>query len=204
MLLPMTILSLALAAVLASLQPAPSTIAAPEAVAPAEDLVRVALETDKGPILLELDRGRAPLTAQAFLDYVDKGWLTSANFYRAMPYGDAGIAQFGVRRTDRLLPAIAHESTADTRLLHKRGSISLIAPEPGQGQADWFIALNDIPGFDASDSFHGFTPFGRVIEGMEVVEAIFAAPVDPDAGEGVMKGQMLAEPVKISDAEISE
>ena len=199
----MTILAAALALSVpnaAPLHSGPMQVAAPEAQAPVEEKVRVRLTTGAGDIVIDLDTGAAPITAKAFLAYLDAGHLESANFYRAMPYGDAGIAQFGVRRTDRLLPAIAHESTADTGLTHKRGTISLIAPEPGQGRGDWFIALTDIPGFDASDSFHGFTPFGQVVEGMEVVEAIFAAPTDPDAGEGVMKGQMLAAPVAIDNA----
>ena len=199
----MTILAAALALSVpnaAPLNSEPMQVAAPEAQAPVEEKVRVRLTTGAGDIVIDLDTGAAPITANAFLAYLEARHLESANFYRAMPYGDAGIAQFGVRRTDRLLPAIAHESTADTGLTHKRGTISLIAPEPGQGRGDWFIALTDIPGFDASDSFHGFTPFGQVAEGMEVVEAIFAAPTDPDAGEGVMKGQMLAAPVAIDNA----
>ncbi|MCM8558286.1 peptidylprolyl isomerase [Sphingomicrobium sediminis] len=169
----------------------------------AEDLVRVTLTTGMGDIVLDLDRGNAPVTTAAFLDYLERGWLVDAAFYRAMPYGDAGIAQFGVRRTDHLLDPIAHESTDDTGILHERGTISLIAPAPGEGRADWFISLVDIPGFDASESFHGFSPFGRVVEGMDVVEAIFGAPLDPEAGEGVMKGQMLADPVLITAAEMA-
>ncbi|MCJ7421021.1 peptidylprolyl isomerase [Sphingomicrobium astaxanthinifaciens] len=183
---------------------APEAVDAPdpaEAVEPAEDLVRVAIDTDKGRIVLDLDRARTPITTAAFLGYVDAGFLEHATFYRAMPYADGGIAQFGVRRTDKLFDPIAHESTADTGILHERGVISLIAPQPGQGRNDWFITLNAIPAFDASADFHGFTPFGRVVEGMEVVEAIFAAPVDPEAGEGPMKGQMLVEPVAITGAE---
>ncbi|WP_343345136.1 peptidylprolyl isomerase [Sphingomicrobium sp. XHP0239] len=195
------ILAAALALTLQDAAPAaPMQVAAPDAEAAATETVRVRMTTAAGDIVLDLDTGAAPITANAFLDYLDAGNLESATFYRAMPYGEAGIAQFGVRRTDRLLHPIAHESTADTGLAHERGTISLIAPEPGQGQGNWFIALTDIPGFDASDSFHGFSPFGRVVEGMDVVEAIFAAPTDPDAGEGVMKGQMLVDPVAIESA----
>jgi len=43
----------------------------------------------------------------------------------------------------------------------------------------------------------GYAAFGYVVSGMEVVEAIHAAPTDPAKGEGWMKGQMLADPVKI-------
>ena len=59
------------------------------------------------------------------------------------------------------------------------------------------------PGLDADPASEdeslrpGYAAFGHVVQGMEVVRAIFDAPVDPDKGEGWMKGQMLAEPVKI-------
>ena len=43
----------------------------------------------------------------------------------------------------------------------------------------------------------GYAAFGRVVEGQDVIRAIFDAPIDPEAGEGWMKGQMLADPVKI-------
>jgi len=52
----------------------------------------------------------------------------------------------------------------------------------------------DISGFDGPD---GYAAFGRVIEGMDVVKAIFASPVSPTKGDGALKGQMLDPPVKI-------
>jgi peptidyl-prolyl cis-trans isomerase A (cyclophilin A) len=47
----------------------------------------------------------------------------------------------------------------------------------------------------------GYAAFGHVVEGMDVVRAIFDSPVDPDKGDGWMKGQMLAKPVKILSAD---
>ena len=70
----------------------------------------------------------------------------------------------------------------------------MAAAAPGQAQAAFFILTTDIPGFDGPN---GFAAFGRVIEGMDVVRAILAAPVSPTRGEGPMKGQMLDPPVKI-------
>ncbi len=46
----------------------------------------------------------------------------------------------------------------------------------------------------------GFATFGKVVEGMDTVKQILAAPTSPTAGEGVMKGEMLAKPVKIITA----
>lgn len=166
-----------------------------------EDLVAVALETTMGRIVLALDQSNAPITTANFLNYLDSDYLEFAEFYRAMPFGETGLAQFGVRRGDKLHDPVAHETTEDTGLKHERGTISLIAPAPGQGRADFFIAMAEIPGFDCCKNGPGFAVFGKVIEGMDVVEAIYAAPVDPEKGEGVMKGQMLADPVKITSAE---
>lgn len=174
----------------------PPPVAAPQApVVPVDQLVRVRLTTQLGDIVLALDEGRAPVTAANFLAYVDKGWLDGQPFYRAMPFGDGGLIQGGVRDGSKLLPPIAHEASAETGLSHVRGAISMANAGPGTAQNDFFILLADAQSFDAS-----FAPFGHVVEGMDVVEAIFRAPVDPDAGEGAMKGQMIADPVEIVSA----
>ena len=74
---------------------------------------------------------------------------------------------------------------------------------PNSAQADFFILLSDTPGFDAGGNAadaNGFAAFGHVVEGMDVVKKIFAAPTSATKGEGVMKGQMLEPPVKILKA----
>jgi peptidyl-prolyl cis-trans isomerase A (cyclophilin A) len=75
--------------------------------------------------------------------------------------------------------------------------------EPGSATGDFSIVLAPQPGLDADlasadpELRAGYAAFGHVVEGMDVVRTIFDAPVDPDKGEGWMKGQMLAQPVKI-------
>ena len=71
---------------------------------------------------------------------------------------------------------------------------------PESAQSDFFILTTDIPAFDADASGQGFAAFGRVVEGMDVVKAILAAPVSPTKGHGAMKGQMLEPGVKIVKA----
>lgn len=177
----------------------PAAIVAP---APIEDLVKVALETEAGRIVIALDRGRAPATTANFLQYVESGKYSGEGFYRAMPYGDGGFIQGGITSdAAKLGKPIAHEPTSQTGLKHVAGSVSMAHLGPGTAQADFFILTTDIPAMDADATGSGFAVFGRVIEGMEVVRKILAAPVSPTRGEGAMKGQMLEPAVKIVKAE---
>ena len=174
--------------------------AAPPALAPKDDLDRVAIETDKGRIVVALDRGRAPLTTANFLGYVDKGWLDGQPFYRSMLLTGGGLIQGGSRDGAKQLPPIAVESTATTGLKNVAGSIVMANAGGLTTRSDFFILTADVPSFDATATSPGFAPFGRVVEGVEVVKAIFAAPRSPTKGEGAMKGQMLEPVVKIVKA----
>jgi peptidyl-prolyl cis-trans isomerase A (cyclophilin A) len=162
------------------------------------DLVQVRLETEKGPILLALDRGRAPATTANFLRYVAAKRFDGIGFYRAMPYGEGnGLIQAGITKDARLLyPPVAHEPSSKTGIKHEPGTILLANNGPGTGRSDFFITLGAIPFGD------DFAPFGRVVEGMDVVKAIFASPIDPAKGVGPMKGQMLSPPIKIRTAQV--
>ena len=169
----------------------------PSPPAPTEDLVKVALDTSAGRIVLALDKGRAPITAGNFLKYVDAGRFNGESFYRAMKVGSGGgIVQGGITSDARkLYPAIEHEPVSKTGIKHVAGTVSMAAFAPGTAKADFFILTTDIPSFDAS-----FAAFGHVVEGMDVVKTILAAPTSPTKGEGVMKGQMLDPVVKITKA----
>ena len=174
---------------------AAQTPAAPAAVA--EDLVKVALETEKGRIVLALDRGRAPATTANFLAYIDKGWFDGQPFYRAFKYGSGGIIQGGVRDGAKQLPPIEHESTAQTGINNEAWTIAMANNGPGTTRSDFFIMTDEVPAFNAKQTNIGFAAFGRVVEGKDVVNAILAAPTSPTKGEGVMRGQMLEPVVKI-------
>ncbi len=164
------------------------------------DLVPVVLETEKGRIVVALDRGRAPVTTANFLGYVDKQWLDGQPFYRAMPYGKGGLIQGGVRDGAKQLPPIDVETTATTGLRNTAGAIVMANGGPGTTRSDFFILTTDVPAFDATAAAPGFAPFGHVVEGMDVVQAILAARRSPTLGEGVMKGQMLDPVVRIVKA----
>lgn len=166
--------------------------------------VRVALTTDLGTIVIETDP-RAPITSANFLRYVDEHRFDGTTFYRGMELGqNAGLVQAGTRNArDRILPPIAHEPTSETGLTHADGVVSMARYAPGTATGDFFIILGPVASLDAGHSAPddpGFAAFGRVVEGMDLVRAILVAPKSPTEGEGVMKGQMLAPPVRILSA----
>ncbi len=175
------------------------------------ETVDIVLETTLGDITVRLETERAPITAANFLRYVDESRLDGTEFYRAMrtewdPQPN-GLIQGGTQwDPKRVLPGIEHEPTNETGLSHTRGALSMAMGEPGTANGDFSIMVQDQIGLDAKPESddpvwkNGYAVFGYVIEGMAVVETIHAQQVDPDAGEGWMKGQMLAEPVVITNA----
>lgn len=185
--------------------PPPGAAAAVDAPAPATVAVR--MQTALGPIVLAVETERAPVTAANFLRYVDQKRLDNTVFYRAMKVGDAGdgLVQAGLRGDPRrILKPIAHEPTSVTGLSHVSGAISMARAEPGTANADFFIVIGDLTGLDAhaadpttQKDDPGYAVFGHVVEGLDVARQILQRPTADDAASAVMKGQMLAMPVKI-------
>lgn len=162
------------------------------------DGVPVSIETSAGRIVVDVDTAHAPATAANFLRYVDAHRYDGETIYRAMRSGDGGLIQGGIRSDARkLYPPVKHEPTSETGLHNVAGAISLANAGPGTARADFFILASAIPSFDSTADDPGFAVFGKVIEGMDVVKSILAAPVSPTSGDGAMKGQMLDPPVKI-------
>lgn len=167
-------------------------------------LPHVALETSLGTIILRIEATRAPITAANFLKYIDARRYDGQTFYRTTRnWGEAStVVQGGVRSDARLLyPAVAHEPTTATGLTHCPGAVSIARNAPGSARSDFFVLLSAIPGFDADPAVAGdnvgFAVFAEVVSGWDVAQKIAAAPVSDTLGEGIMKGQMLAAPVKI-------
>ncbi len=185
----------------------PVPVPAPIAMA---DTVRVALVTTQGTIVVDLDGKHAPITAANFLRYVDARRFDGTTFYRAMKvaWGDQpnGLIQGGQREVHHLFPPIAHEPTTLTGLTHRAGALSMARNAPGTADAMFTIMVGNIPELDADPKATdpnlqaGYAVFGQVVSGMDVVRKIFDSPVSPTAGEGAMRGQMLAEPVRLLTA----
>lgn len=168
---------------------------------------KVKMETAQGVIVLELYADKAPITVANFMKYVDRGLFNGSKFYRASrppnyTATDYGSIQGGLQNDPKkILPPIAHEPTTKTGLKHGNGTISMGRHAPGTANADFFICLGDQSYLDADPKDPkgnpGFAAFGQVIEGLDVVSKIIGLPVDPNAGVGAMKGEMLKAPVRI-------
>ncbi len=180
------------------------------AAQPTYDTQLVVIETTMGDITVSIETERAPITAGNFLRYVDEDRFDGTKFYRAMhlDWGEPpnGLLQGGTQmHPDRVLDPIAHEPTSRTGLSHTDGALSMARYDPGTATGDFSIMIKDQTGLDANPASPdpnlqlGFAVFGYVVDGMDVVHAIHAAPIDPDKGEGWMKGQLLADPVEIVD-----
>ncbi|MBO6769423.1 MAG: peptidylprolyl isomerase [Erythrobacter sp.] len=201
------IAALAPLALFASPLSAQEEIPAPE---PTFDTQLVVIETTMGDITVSIETERAPITAANFLRYVDEDRFDGTKFYRAMhlEWGEPpnGLLQGGTQmHPDRVLDPIAHEPTTETGLSHTDGALSMARYDPGSATGDFSIMIKDQTGLDATPESPdpnlqlGFAVFGYVVDGMDVVHAIHAAPIDPEKGEGWMKGQLLADPVEIVD-----
>jgi peptidyl-prolyl cis-trans isomerase A (cyclophilin A) len=191
--------------------PAPNGAATANAAAPSApigDTVRVRLDTEAGPILLELDHRHAPVTTENFIAYVDQHRFDNTVFYRSShaPHDAAhGFIQGGIRHNYRLLlPPIPLEPTSRTGLRHLDGTISMARTTPDSAMGDFVISIGAQPGMDAGPNAPGdhlgYATFGRVVEGMDVVRRIHAMATDPHAGSGSMRGEMLSPPVRIISA----
>jgi peptidyl-prolyl cis-trans isomerase A (cyclophilin A) len=189
-----------------------SLIALPVFAQTETGLVRVALKTSKGLITIDLNVGKAPITAKNFLHYVDAHRYDGAIFYRAShvpTQPERGLIEGGLKNDPaKVFRPIPHESTLKTGLSHKDGTLSMASLAPGKAQAEFFICIGDQPGYDAdpggpdtgSGDNQGFAAFGQVVDGMEVARAIFEAPTSATAGRGVMRGEMLSPAIPILSA----
>lgn len=174
--------------------------------AAAQQPVVVILTTSLGEIHLALDTAKAPITAQNFLKYVDAGRFDGIAFYRALNYdrsGTEGLVQGGLNGNNRLAyPPIAHESTVTTGLSHVDGAVSMARGSVGSARAEFFIVVGGMITYDGvpNGGDPGFAVFGKVTRGMPLIRRMMKLPRSKEAKSETMKGQMLAEPVKILTA----
>ena len=141
----------------------------------AADNPRVILETSKGKIVLELYADKAPQTVKNFIAYVDAQFYNNTVFHRVIPsfmiQGGGFTADMQQKSTR---PPIRNE--ADNGLRNLRSTVAMArTPDPHSATAQFFINTVDNKALnhrDKSPRGWGYAVFGRVVEGMEVVDRI--------------------------------
>ena len=150
-----------------------------------ETMIQIVLETELGPIQLELYPDKAPTTVSNFLRYVDENRYEDLHFYRVVHMGNQPNNEvkieviqggLGFDKHPMELPPILHETTDKTGIKHLDGTISMARLEPGTASSEIFICINDQPELDFGGTRNpdgqGFAAFGKVISGMDVVRKI--------------------------------
>jgi peptidyl-prolyl cis-trans isomerase A (cyclophilin A) len=153
----------------------------------------VEIQTKFGDIEVELYPDKAPKSVAAFLSYVDSGYYKNASFYRALnddnqPMGntETALLQGGIWKTKPSikLAGIPHETTQQTKLTHKNGTISLARQAPGTANTEFFICIGNQKGFDYGGSNNpdgqGYAAFGQVVKGMDLINQFYTQPTDDD------------------------
>ena len=143
---------------------------------------RVALETNHGTIVLELNPEKAPITVANFLQYAERGWYDGTIFHRVM---DGFMIQGGGFTADmqQKITRGQIENESKNGLSNKRGTISMARlPDPHTATAQFFINSVDNDGLDASGGNFGYAVFGEVVEGLDVVDAISKVATGNKAG----------------------
>jgi len=185
------LLCLALLPPLGSAQEAPA-----DAVHP-----RVRVVTTAGSFVIELDQGRAPRTVEAFLKYVKSGFYSGLIFHRVV----AGfIAQAGGYDKDMKPKAVTENivNESGNGLANLRGTVALArTTEPHSGTSQFYVNLADNIDLNPRPTRWGYAVFGRVTEGMEVVDDIGHRPT---AGGGPFDRNVPVEPIVIERIELLE
>jgi cyclophilin family peptidyl-prolyl cis-trans isomerase len=134
--------------------------------------VTVIMETSMGTIELELDPEKAPVTVANFVEYASDGHFEDTVFHRVIPgfmIQGGGLASNGAEKPTR--DPIVLESRNGLR--NVRGAIAMARTSvPDSATSQFFINLVDNSFLDYSTGNDGYAVFGRVVKGLDVVDAI--------------------------------
>jgi cyclophilin family peptidyl-prolyl cis-trans isomerase len=137
-------------------------------VGPTPDSFRVAFTTSRGTFVVEARRAWAPNGVDRFHALVGEGFFDENRFYRVLP---GFIAQFGANDDKKRNEQWEAKPIPDdpAREKNRRGTVSFANLGPGTRTHQLFINLKDNASLDAQ----GFTPIGRVVEGMAVADSLY-------------------------------
>lgn len=157
------------------------------------------IATSMGDIVVALDGDKAPISVQNFLQYAEDGHYDRTIFHRVVGgfvIQGGGYSQYLSERPTR--EPIAYE--AHNGLKNERGTIAMArTSDPESATSQFYINLKDNPALDHSvtdlGARPGYTVFGRVIEGMDVADAIGAVETGPG---GVFSSEVPVTPIVIT------
>lgn len=141
------------------------------------------INTSLGKITVELYPEKAPITVANFLKYVDAHLYNNTSFFRAVTLNNQPkdsikieVIQGGEIDSTKVFAPIPLETTKQTGLTHKNGTISMARDKPNSATTNFFICINDQPSLDyggkRNKDGQGFAAFGKVIKGMKTVKKI--------------------------------
>jgi cyclophilin family peptidyl-prolyl cis-trans isomerase len=150
---------------------------------PAPDLYRVRIDTSKGRFVLEVTRTLAPRGAGRFYHLVETGFYNDSRFFRVI----AGrFAQFGIPGHPVIASIWRNQSFPDdpVRASNTRGTFAFAMTGPDARTTQIYINTSDQLQQDAQ----GFAPFGKVVEGMDVVDKLYSGYAER-SGSGMRAGR---------------
>ncbi len=145
----------------------------------APDQYKVKFETTCGDFVIEVHRDWAPVGADRFQELVSKEFFNECGFFRVVP---DFMVQFGINGDPKIQKDWRDAKIKDDKVTksNKKGYITFATSGPNSRTSQVFINFADNSFLDSQ----GFAPFGQVVEGMEVVEKIYAQYGErPDQGE---------------------
>jgi peptidyl-prolyl cis-trans isomerase B (cyclophilin B) len=137
------------------------------------------IETNRGAFVLELDTPRAPITVANFLTYVDDGSYVGTIFHRVIPgfvvQGGGYTPDFEQRPARGMIP-----NESGNGLRNERGTVAMARLRPPHSATrQFYINLRDNDTLDPRSGRWGYAVFGRVIDGLDVLDGIAGVPTGP-------------------------
>lgn len=146
----------------------------------APDVYKVNLDTSKGAVVIEVHRDWAPLGADHFYELVKSGYYDGARFFRVLP---GFMAQFGIAADPKLTVKWKNANLQDepVKQSNTRGMVTYAKSSlPNSRTTQLFINTGNNARLDSD----GFSPFGQVVTGMEIVDQLYNG-----YGEGAPQGR---------------
>jgi len=137
----------------------------------APDSYKAKFTTTKGDFVIEVTRAWAPIGADRFYNLVKNGFFTDVEFFRVVP---DFVVQFGINGNPKIAAAWSNANLTDDPVVqsNQRGYITYAKTgAPNSRSTQVFINLNDR---NAGLDGQGFAPFGKVVEGMDVVDKLYS------------------------------